>query len=176
MHRGAQETFDISADLQELAGTDVAVFCAGAKSILDIGLTLEYLETNGVPVVGYGTEEMPSFYTRKSGFNVDYRIDSPEDLAKALKAKWDMQLSGGVVIANPIPEKDAMDDTVINRAIEKALAEMTEKGIKGKESTPFLLAKVAELTGGDSLASNIKLVFNNARVAAETAVELAKIS
>ncbi len=176
VHRGAQETFDISADLQELAGTDVAVFCAGAKSILDIGLTLEYLETNGVPVVGYGTEEMPSFYTRKSGFNVDYRIDSPEDLAKALKAKWDMQLSGGVVIANPIPEKDAMDDTVINRAIEKALAEMTEKGIKGKESTPFLLAKVAELTGGDSLASNIKLVFNNARVAAETAVELAKIS
>ncbi len=175
VHRGAQETFDISADLQELASTNVAVFCAGAKSILDIGLTLEYLETHGVPVIGFGTGEMPAFYTRKSGFQVDYRIDTEEELARALKAKWDMNLKGGAVIANPIPEDKAMDESVINGAIEEALDEMNAKGIKGKESTPFLLAKVAELTGGDSLASNIQLVFNNARVAAKTAVELAKL-
>ena len=175
VHRGAEETFDISADLQELASTNVAVFCAGAKSILDIGLTLEYLETRGVPVVGFGTEEMPAFYTRKSGFPVDYRIDSEIELARALKAKWDMNLKGGAVIANPIPEDKAMDESVINSAIEEALSEMNAKGIKGKESTPFLLAKVAEITGGDSLASNIQLVFNNARVAAITAMELAKL-
>jgi pseudouridylate synthase len=176
VHRGAQQTFDISADLQELASTNVAVFCAGAKSILDIGLTLEYLETNGVPVVGYGTEEMPAFYTPKSGFRVDYKVDTPEELAKALKAKWDLQLNGGVVIANPIPEEKAMDEETINNAINRALSEMDAKGVKGKESTPFLLARVAELTGGDSLASNIQLVFNNAKVAARTAVELARIS
>ena len=175
VHRGAHESFDISADLQELATTDVAVICAGVKSILDIGLTLEYLETCGVPVVGYGSEEMPSFYTRKSGFNVDYRVDSPSELAGALKAKWEMKLKGGVVIANPIPEEDAMDENVINTAINRALEELNKKGIKGKESTPFLLARVAELTGGDSLASNIRLVYNNARIAAQTAVELAKL-
>jgi len=176
VHRGAQETFDISADLQELSSTNVAVFCAGAKSILDIGLTLEYLETNGVPVVGYGTGEMPAFYTRKSGYNVDYRIDTPLELAKALKTKWDLGLNGGVVVANPIPADQAMDDDEINDAIDRALAEMNEKGIKGKESTPFLLARVAELTGGDSLASNIQLVYNNAKVAAQAAVKLAELN
>ena len=175
VHRGAQETFDISADLQELARTNVAVICAGAKSILDIGLTLEYLETQGVPVVGFGTDELPAFYTRKSGFGVDYRVDSPELLAAALKAKWDLGLKGGVVIANPIPEKYEMDYDAITNAIENALKELKEKGIKGKESTPFLLGKVKEITGGASLDSNIELVYNNAKVAAQIAVELAKL-
>lgn len=172
VHRGAQESFDISADLQELAHTNVAVICAGAKSILDIGLTLEYLETNGVPVVGYQTDELPAFYTRKSGFGVDYRVDSPEELASALKAKWDLGLSGGMVIANPIPEAYEMDFDVINGAINLAVEEAEAKGIKGKESTPFLLARVKEITGGDSLESNIQLVYNNARVAAQLAVAM----
>lgn len=172
VHRGAQESFDISADLQELAHTNVAVICAGAKSILDIGLTLEYLETNGVPVVGYQTDELPAFYTRKSGFGVDYRVDSPEELASALKAKWDLGLSGGMVIANPIPEAYEMDFDTINGAINLAVEEAEAKGIKGKESTPFLLARVKEITGGDSLESNIQLVYNNARVAAQLAVAL----
>jgi pseudouridylate synthase len=176
VHRGAQETFDISADLLELAQTDVAVICAGAKSILDIGLTLEYLETNGVPVVGYQTDELPAFYTRKSGFGVDYRIDSPEEMAKALKAKWDLHLKGGLIIANPIPESYAMDLDTITKAIEEALRQAQKDGIKGKESTPYLLAKVKELTGGDSLDSNIQLVYNNAKVGAQVAVALAKIS
>lgn len=175
VHRGAQETFDISADLQELAHTNVAVICAGAKSILDIGLTLEYLETQGVPVVGFGTDELPAFYTRKSGFGVDYRVDSPELLAAALKAKWDLGLKGGVVIANPIPEQYEMDYDAITSAIENALKELKEKGIKGKESTPFLLGKVKEITGGASLDSNIQLVYNNAKVAAQIAVQLAKL-
>ncbi|MFL0267486.1 pseudouridine-5'-phosphate glycosidase [Candidatus Clostridium radicumherbarum] len=175
VHRGAQETFDISADLQELAHTNVAVVCAGAKSILDIGLTLEYLETNGVPVVGFGTEEMPAFYTRKSGFGVDYKVDSPEEVAAAIKTKWDLGLNGGMIIANPIPEKDQMDYDTINNAIESALKEAKEKGIKGKETTPFLLAKVKEITGGDSLESNIQLVYNNARVGSKIAVELARL-
>ncbi len=173
VHRGAADTFDISADLQELAHTDVAVVCAGAKSILDIGLTLEYLETMGVPVVGYGTDELPAFYTRKSGFGVDYRVDGPEELAAAIKAKYEMGLHGGMIVANPIPEADQMPKEAIDRAIDQALRELDEKGIKGKESTPFLLARVAELTGGDSLDSNIKLVFNNVRVASETAKALA---
>lgn len=172
VHRGAQESFDISADLQELAHTNVAVICAGAKSILDIGLTLEYLETNGVPVVGYQTDELPAFYTRKSGFGVDYRVDSPEELASALKAKWDLKLNGGMVIANPIPEAYEMDFDTINGAINLAVEEAEAKGIKGKESTPFLLARVKEITGGDSLESNIQLVYNNARVAAQLAVAL----
>lgn len=172
VHRGAQESFDISADLQELAHTNVAVICAGAKSILDIGLTLEYLETNGVTVVGYQTDELPAFYTRKSGFGVDYRVDSPEELASALKAKWDLGLSGGMVIANPIPEAYEMDFDVINGAINLAVEEAEAKGIKGKESTPFLLARVKEITGGDSLESNIQLVYNNARVAAQLAVAM----
>jgi pseudouridine-5'-phosphate glycosidase len=176
VHRGAQETFDISADLLELAQTDVAVICAGAKSILDIGLTLEYLETNGVPVVGYQTDELPAFYTRKSGFGVDYRIDSPEEMAKALKAKWDLHLKGGLIIANPIPEAYAMDLDTITNAIEEALRQAQKEGIKGKESTPYLLAKVKELTGGDSLDSNIQLVYNNAKVGAQVAVALANIS
>ena len=175
VHRGAQETFDISADLQELAHTNVAVICAGAKSILDIGLTLEYLETLGVPVVGFGTDELPAFYTRKSGFGVDYRVDSANQLAVALKAKWDLGLSGGIVIANPIPEQYEMDYDAITNAITKALEELKEKGIKGKESTPFLLGKVKEITGGASLESNIQLVYNNAKVGAQIAVELAKL-
>lgn len=176
VHRGAQKTFDISADLQELAHTNVAVVCAGAKSILDIGLTLEYLETQGVPVVGFGTEEMPAFYTRKSGFKVDYRVDSEKELASALKSKWDLGLNGGMVIGNPIPEEFEMDYDTINGAIEKALKEADEKGIKGKEITPFLLAKVKDITGGESLDSNIRLVYNNVKVAAKLAVELSKLT
>lgn len=169
VHRGAQETFDISADLQELANTNVAVVCAGAKSILDLGLTLEYLETFGVPVVGYKTEELPAFYTRRSGFKVDYRLDTPEEIAAMLNAKWELNLKGGVVIANPIPQEHEMDYDTITKAIEDALKEAEEKGIKGKESTPFLLAKVKDITGGKSLESNIELVFNNAKLAAEIA-------
>lgn len=175
VHRNAQETFDISADLEELAQTNVAVVCAGAKSILDIGLTLEYLETAGVPVVGYKTNELPAFYTRRSGFNVDYRVDSPEELAKAIKIKWDLGLDGGLVIGNPIPEEYELDFDAINEAIEKAVKEAEEKGIKGKESTPFLLAKVKEITGGESLEANIQLVYNNAKVASLLAVELSKL-
>jgi pseudouridine-5'-phosphate glycosidase len=175
VHRGAQETFDISADLQELSKTDVAVICAGAKSILDIGLTLEYLETQGVPVVGFGTDELPAFYTSKSGFGVDYRVDTPKELAQALRAKWDLGLKGGAVIANPIPEEYEMDPAVINKAIDSAVKEAEEKGIKGKESTPFLLAKVKELTDGASLDSNIQLVYNNAKIGAQIAVELSKL-
>lgn len=175
VHRGAPESFDISADLQELAHTNVAVVCAGAKSILDIGLTLEYLETQGVPVIGYGTDELPAFYTSRSGFAVDYRVDSPEETAEALKAKWDLCLEGGVVIANPIPAEYEMDPEVINGAIAAAVKESEEKGIKGKESTPFLLAKVKELTGGASLDSNIQLVYNNVKVGAQIAVALSKL-
>ena len=169
VHRGAETTMDISADLEELAHTPVMVVCAGAKSILDLGLTLEYLETHGVPVIGYGTEELPAFYTRTSGFKVDYRIDTPEELAKVFKAQNDMKLGGGMLVTNPIPEEYSMDPAVINAAIDKAIAESKEQGIHGKATTPFLLARVAELTGGDSLASNIQLVYNNAKVAAKTA-------
>ena len=175
VHRGAETSFDISADLLELAQTDVAVVCAGAKSILDIALTLEYLETNGVPVVGYQTDELPAFYTSKSGFGVDYRLDTPQEVAKALKTKWDLKLQGGAIIANPIPEAYEMDPKVINDAILEAVKQQNEQGIKGKESTPFLLAKVKELTGGDSLDSNIQLVYNNAKVGAQIAVELSKL-
>lgn len=156
VHRGAQESFDISADLQELANTNVAVVCAGAKSILDIGLTLEYLETQGVPVVGFGTEELPAFYTRKSGFKVDYRVDTAKELAEALKAKWDLGLKGGMVVGNPIPEEYQMDYDTITKAINDAVKEAEEKGIKGKESTPFLLAKVKDITKGKSLEANIQ--------------------
>ena len=175
VHRGAETTFDISADLLELAQTDVAVVCAGAKSILDIALTLEYLETNGVPVVGYQTDELPAFYTSKSGFNVDYRVDTAKELALALKTKWDLHLKGGMIIANPIPAEFEMDPTIINDAILEAIKQQNEQGIKGKESTPFLLAKVKELTGGDSLDSNIQLVYNNSKVGAQIAVELSKL-
>lgn len=175
VHRGATETFDISADLEELANTNVAVVCAGAKSILDIGLTLEYLETHGVPVVGYQTEEMPAFYTRKSGYKVDYKLDTPEEIAKMLKAKWDLGLNGGMVVANPIEEQYQMDYDIITDAINKAVKQADENGIKGKDTTPFLLAKVKEITGGDSLESNIMLVYNNASLGAKIAVELSRI-
>jgi pseudouridine-5'-phosphate glycosidase len=174
VHRGAQQTFDISADLEELAQTQVMVICAGAKSILDLGLTLEYLETKGVPVIGYGTDELPAFYTRHSGFGVDYRIDTPEELAAAFQAKIACGLKGGMLVTNPIPEEYSMDVDVINAAIEKALSEADKKGVHGKQCTPFLLAKVKDLTGGDSLAANIQLVLNNARLAALTAVALSK--
>ncbi|MGL5715800.1 MAG: pseudouridine-5'-phosphate glycosidase [Paraclostridium sp.] len=173
VHRGAQETFDISADLQELANTNVAVICAGAKSILDIGLTLEYLETNGVPVIGFGTDEFPAFYTRRSGFGVDYRVDSSLEVAEALKAKWDLNLNGGMVIGNPIPEQFEMDYDMITNAIETALKEADENNIAGKKVTPFLLDKVKTITAGQSLASNIELVYNNAKVAAQIATDLA---
>ena len=172
VHRGATETMDISADLEELAQTPVMVVCAGAKSILDLGLTLEYLETHGVPVIGYGTEELPAFYTRKSGFAVDYRVDSPEELAAMFKAQRDLGYKGGMLVTNPIPEEYSMDKEVIDKAIEEALAQCKAQGVHGKETTPFLLAKVVELTGGDSLDSNIQLVLNNARVAAKTAAAL----
>jgi len=175
VHRGATQTFDISADLQELAHTNVAVVCAGAKSILDIGLTLEYLETQGVPVIGYDTDELPAFYTRKSGFGVDYRVDSPSELALAIKAKWDLGLNGGLVIANPIPKKYEMDYDTINKAINDAVKEAELKGIHGKATTPFLLAKVKEITQGSSLNSNIQLVYNNAKVASMLACELSKL-
>lgn len=172
VHRGAQQSFDISADLQELAHTSVAVVCAGAKSILDLALTREYLETQGVPVLGYQTETLPAFYTRDSDETVDYRLDSDAEIADFLAAKWALGLDGGVVIANPIPTEFAMDKAAIDAAIEQALSEALEQGIAGKASTPFLLARVAELTGGDSLASNIQLVFNNARLAAGIASQL----
>ena len=175
VHRGAQETMDISADLQELAKTDVTVVCAGAKAILDLPLTLEYLETMGVPVLGYQTNELPAFYTSKSGLAVDYRIDSPEEMARIIKAKRDNKLAGGILLTNPIPKEYEMDKDVIDSAIEKALKMMDEQGIKGKECTPFLLKTIVELTGGDSLESNIKLVLNNAAVGSEVAKEYAKI-
>ena len=175
VHRGAETTMDISADLEELGQTPVMVVCAGAKSILDLGLTLEYLETKGVPVIGYGTQELPAFYTRSSGFRVDYRIDSPEELAAAFKTQNDLGFAGGMLVTNPIPEEYAMPLETINAAIDQAIAECAAKGIHGKETTPFLLARVSELTGGDSLASNIQLVYNNARLAAKTAVAYTKL-
>ena len=175
VHRNAQQSFDISADLQELAQTPVAVVCAGAKSILDLRLTLEYLETHGVPVVGYQTDTLPAFFTRDSEFPVDYRLNSPLEIARVLHAKWSMGLQGGMVIANPIPDAFAMPRALIDGAIEQALQEASAQGIGGKESTPFLLARVCELTGGDSLAANIQLVLNNARLAAAVGLELTAV-
>lgn len=175
VHRGAETTMDISADLEELANTPVMVICAGAKSILDLGLTLEFLETRGVPVLGYQTEELPAFYTRHSGFSVDYRVDTPEELAKIFHTKREMGIKGGVLVGNPIPEEYSMDKATIDAAIDQAIAEAEEQGIHGKETTPFLLAKVSELTGGDSLESNIQLVFNNVALGAKTAVALRNI-
>ena len=169
VHRGAAESFDISADLLELAQTSVAVVCAGAKSILDLRLTLEVLETHGVPVVGYQTDALPAFFTRDSGFAVNYRLDTAVEIASVLHAKWSMGLQGGIVIANPIPQAYAMPKAAIDAAIERALAEAQAQGVVGKETTPFLLSRVSELTGGDSLAANIELVLNNARLAAELA-------
>lgn len=169
VHRGAETSFDVSADLQELAQTPVAVVCAGAKSILDLGLTLEYLETHGVAVIGYQTEQLPAFFTRGSEFKVDYRLDDAASIAKVMHAKWGMELRGGMVIANPIPEQYAMPSSVIDAAIEQALSEAAAQHIVGKQATPFLLARVCELTGGNSLASNIQLVLNNARLASAIA-------
>ena len=169
VHRGAEKTMDISADLEELANTPVMVVCAGAKAILDLHLTLEYLETHGVPVIGYGTKELPAFYSRHSGLEVDYRMDTPEEIANLFKAQTSLGLRGGILVTNPIPEEYAMDDTIINQAIDQAVQEAEEKGVHGKEITPFLLARVKELTGGDSLDSNIQLVYNNARLASRIA-------
>ncbi|MCD8115999.1 MAG: pseudouridine-5'-phosphate glycosidase [Oscillospiraceae bacterium] len=173
VHRGAEVTMDISADLEELARTPVLVVCAGAKSILDLGLTLEYLETKGVPVCGYQTDELPAFYTRTSGFGVDFRADTPEELAAAFAAQRALGYPGGMLCTNPIPEEYSMDPAVINAAIDQAVAESVAQGIKGKQVTPFLLAKVKDITGGDSLEANIKLVLNNAALAADTAAVLA---
>ena len=172
VHRGAETTMDISADLEELARTPVMVICAGAKSILDLGLTLEYLETKGVPVIGYGTEELPAFYTRKSGFKVDYRLDTPKEVADAFMVKQEMGLVGGMLVTNPIPEAYSMDADRINAVIDEAVEDVKKLGIHGKETTPYLLARIKDLTGGDSLASNIQLVLNNARLAAEVAKEM----
>ena len=170
VHRGATQTMDISADLQELARTSVAVVCAGAKSILDLELTLEYLETHGVPVLGYQTDEFPAFYTRSSGLPVDYRTDTPVEIARILHAKWALGLAGGIIIANPVPEAYAMPSAKIETVIRRALAEAEARGVKGKAITPFLLSRIEELTEGKSLEANIQLVINNARLAAEVAV------
>ena len=175
VHRGGEDSMDISADLQELAHTPVAVVCAGAKMILDIGRTLEYLETMGVPVLGLDTDDFPAFYCRKSGFGVDFNCKTPADVAKIAKTKWELGLAGGMLIGNPVPEQYAMDFDEMSAVIEKALAQAEEKGVKGKNITPFLLAAIVELTGGDSLKTNIQLAFNNARAAAQIAVELAKL-
>ena len=171
VHRGASASFDISADLQELANTNVAVVCAGIKAILDLPLTLEYLETFGVPVVGYQTMELPAFYTRKSGHKVDYRLDSAVDIAQFLKTKWAMNLKGGVVVANPVPADKQLDYDWMMQVIEQAIHESKQQGISGKDSTPFLLAKVKELTKGQSLSANIELVYNNAKLAAQIACQ-----
>lgn len=172
VHRGATQTMDISADLQELARTNVAVVCTGAKSILDLNLTLEYLETHGVPVVGFQTNDFPGFYTQKSGLKVDYQVDSVEELAKAVQTKWEMGLQGGVLVANPIPEAFSMKPEVISAAIKKALEDAENQGVTGKEVTPFLLSQIEQITGGNSLKANIQLVFNNARLGALLAGKL----
>ena len=174
VHRGAETTMDISADLEELAQTPVMVVCAGAKAILDLGLTLEYLETKGVPVIGYDTDELPAFYTRESGLGVDARVDTPEELAAMFTAQRGMGLKTGMLVTNPIPVEYAMDKATIDAAIDQAMRELREQGVHGKETTPFLLARVVELTGGDSLESNIQLVLNNARLASKTAAALCR--
>lgn len=179
VHRGAQQTFDVSADLTELAQTDVAVVSAGAKSILDIGLTLETLETLGVPVLAYGSDEFPAFFSRDSGFAAPMRSDSPQEVAMVMRAKWELGIAGGLVIANPIPEADEIPADRISLIIDQALADMDAKGIKGKEATPYLLGRIVEITGGDSLRANIALVKNNARLGTAIArayADLAAIS
>ncbi|MFZ2257413.1 MAG: pseudouridine-5'-phosphate glycosidase [Clostridiaceae bacterium] len=174
VHRGAQTTMDISADLEELGKTNVLVVCAGAKAILDLGLTLEYLETKGVPVIGYQTEQLPAFWTRTSEFKVDYRVDTAKEIAELTLAKWDLNINGGVLVANPIPESYSMDADFINEAIQKALIEAQSQGIQGKATTPFLLSKIKDLTEGKSLESNIQLVYNNVALAADIAVEMTR--
>ena len=176
VHRGGEVTMDISADLQELKQTSVAVVCAGAKQILDIGRTLEYLETMGVPVLGNGTSDFPAFYCRKSGYGVDYAAKNEAEIAAIIKTKWDLKLEGGVLIGNPIPEQYALDFDEMEQVINQALAEADEKGVRGKEITPFLLAKIKEITKGVSFASNVQLAYNNARVAAKISKELCKLS
>ncbi|MBW8831519.1 MAG: pseudouridine-5'-phosphate glycosidase [Burkholderiales bacterium] len=176
VHRGAEVSFDISADLHELARTPVAVICAGAKSILDLRLTLEHLETHGVPVIGFRTDTLPAFFSRDSAFGVDVRLDEPDQIARVMKAKWDLGLDGGLVVANPIPAQYALPREVIDRAIDQALTDAHAQDITGKSVTPFLLARVNALTGGDSLAGNIQLVLNNARLATAVAVAYAALS
>jgi pseudouridine-5'-phosphate glycosidase len=176
VHREGEVTWDVSADLTELAQTNAAVVCAGAKSILDLGRTLEYLETQGVPVVGYRCDEFPSFYSRESGYGVDFRLDTPEQVAAVMDTKWKLGLSGGVVVANPVPEADALNHSEIEAAIQQALQEAKEKGISGKKVTPFLLDKVKQLTAGKSLQTNIALVKHNAEVAAKIAVAFHNIA
>jgi len=175
VHRGGEDSMDISADLQELAHTQVAVVCAGAKMILDIGRTLEYLETMGVPVLGLDTDDFPAFYCRKSGFGVDFNAKTPADVAAIAKVKWDMGLEGGMLIGNPVPQEYAMDFDEMSKTIDRALAAADAAGVKGKHITPFLLAHIVELTGGDSLKTNMQLAFNNARAAARIAVEYSKM-
>jgi len=174
VHREANTTFDISRDLEELANLNVAVVCAGAKSILDLGLTLEYLETKGVEVIGYKTDKLPAFFTSSSEFDVTYRLDNPKEIAKVIDSKWRVTY-GGIVVANPIPEEYSLDPKLISKTIEKAIEEAKEQNIKGKETTPYLLAKIKELTGNKSLEANLALVYNNATLAAKIAVELAKM-
>ena len=174
VHRGAEKTFDISADLEELSKTNVCVVCAGPKAILDIGLTLEYLETKGVPVIGYKTSELPAFYSSKSGFNVDYRVDAALDIAEILKTKWDLSIKGGVLVTNPIPVAFELELVMMNKAINDAIIEADKEKIIGKEITPYLLSKVNELTEGKSLDANIKLIQNNAALAAKIAVHYIK--
>lgn len=175
VHRGAETSFDISADLEELAITNVAVVCAGVKSILDLGLTMEYLETKGVPVIGYQTKMLPAFFSRTSDFEVNFKIDTPEEIASVFHTKLALKLDGGMLITNPIPEAFSMDNDVINNAIKEALLEMDNLGIKGKEATPYLLGKIVELTDGNSLKSNIALVYNNCKVAAQISVAMNNI-
>ena len=175
VHRGAETTLDISADLDELSRTNVCVVCAGVKSILDIGLTLEYLETKGVPVIGYKTSELPAFYSTKSGFNVDYRIDAAIEIAGILKTKWDLSIDGGVLVTNPIPVAFELESSVMNEAINIAIIEADNENITGKKITPYLLSKVNEITKGKSLDANIKLIKNNADLAAKIAVHFSKI-
>lgn len=170
VHRDAATTMDISADLEELSRSNVAVVCAGIKSILDIGPTLEYLETRGVPVIGYQTDTLPAFYTRDSGFPVDYRVDSAAEVAAAMHARWEMNIDGGLVIANPVPAAYSLDPVEIDELIEEALAQMNREGIKGKDTTPYLLSRIAERTAGSSLDTNIQLVLNNAKLAARIAI------
>ena len=172
VHRGVEETMDISADLEELGVTPVCVVCAGAKAILDLPRTLEYLETKGVPVIGYQTDYLPAFYT--SEYKLNYRLNTPKEIADMLKVKWGIGLGGGVLVTNPIPEQYSLDEKVMNDAIDKAIKSMNELGIKGKDTTPYLLKTIVEITGGESLKSNINLVFNNCRLASNIAKEYSK--
>jgi|TARA_B110000263_G_scaffold228623_1_gene221804 pseudouridine-5'-phosphate glycosidase len=174
VHRGAETSLDISADLDELSRTNVCVVCAGVKSILDIGLTLEYLETKGVPVIGYKTSELPAFYSIKSGFNVDYRVDAAIDIANILKTKFDLTIDGGILVTNPIPVAFELESSVMNEAIDLAIIEADNENITGKKITPYLLSKVNEITKGKSLDANIKLIANNADLAAKIAVHFSK--